>query len=491
MNEETKQPTFYRRFFLFALIILILTTLLASAAPSSSTALAMSPNNNWQQASVPGFGDRHNSVPWSMQWWRGHLYVGTLRSFVCWRAAIWASAFPKLASAFYPPNQPDADCTASPTDLPMQAEIWRWTPETDSWERVYQSPLTVPIPDHPGRFMARDTGFRGMLVFTETNGTEALYVMGVSPREMYGNDPNLPPPRLLRSTDGINFTAVPQDPNTYMGDLALTGLRSGTIHNGRMYLTNGAARGEGILIESADPATGNNSFHEVMPAGTIVWDAISYNGFLYVGIVNENGFSVVKSAVQGSPPYEFVTVIPEGGYLSVPSKSIVSFQIFKDSLYVGTYYPAELYRIHSDDTWDLLVGEARSTPTGWKYPLSGLAEGFGWPFNVQIYRMHAYNGELYLGTLDVSREITEAIPNPELDAMLSWQYGFDLYRTVDGQIFEPVTVNGFNDEFQIVVRTFSTNEYGLFMGTGSYWYGLKIWRLAEGAKIFLPFVTDD
>lgn len=440
-------------------------------------------------AATPGFGDRYNSTAWSMIWWKGKLYVGTLRSFVCWRAAIWASTWPALADTFYPPGDADADCTDSPADLLMQAEIWRWTPENDTWERVYQSPQDVPIPGYPGKFVARDTGFRGMLAFTEADGTEALYVTTVSPREMYGGSNQLPPPRILRSTDGVNFEPIPQDPGTFMANLSLTSLRSGTIHNGRMYLSNGTARGEGVLIEAQDPAGGNNNFREVMPPGTTIWDAISFNGFLYVGVVSPNGFSVVKTDATGEPPYTFTQVISAGGYLlPEPSQSIVSFHVYQDRLYVGTFDPAELYRINPDDTWELLIGEPRQTPAGMMYPLSGLESGFGWPFNVQIYRMHSFDGVLYLGTLDVSRELTETFPGLPGQQLLSWHYGFDLYQTTDGQNFEPLTINGFDDQFQIAVRTFATTPHGLFLGTGSYWYGLNIWQYVPQKQVYLPMI---
>jgi hypothetical protein len=454
----------------------------ANGAPGAVVA------GRWIEAAPQGFGDRQNSIAWAMQWWRGHLYVGTGRSYICWRGAMWAAAVPGLASSLYPPPHADADCTPSPTDLPMRAEIWRWTPETDAWERVYQSPQDVPIPGQPGKYVARDVGFRGMLAFTEADGAEALYVPAVSAREMYTQTEQLPPPRLLRTTDGLHFEPVPQDPGTFMGDLPLTGLRSGAIHNGRMYLTHGNARGEGTLIEAQYPAGGNDNFRAVLPPGAKVWDAVSYNGLLYVGLVTADGFAVVKTDALGAPPYTFTTVITAGGYLNSPSLSVVSFQEYKGQLYVGTYLPAELYRINPDDTWDLIIGRERETPAGLKYPLSGLEPGFGWPYNVQIYRMHVHDGALYLGTLDTSREVTEAQPGPILELLLRWHYGFDLYRTVDGVSFETLTINGFGDGFQVGARTFETTPFGLFLGASNYWYGFRIWRQQPEMKLYLPVI---
>lgn len=453
----------------------------------SATVVWAQEPTDFELAAPSGFGDRHNTTAWSMQWWQGRLYVGTLRHFACWRAAMWASANPALADTFYPPQSTHAECSPDVNDLPTQAEIWRWTPETDLWERVYQSPLDVPVPGVPGQFVARDVGFRGMLVFREADNRETLYVTGVSPREMYGNSLALPPPRLLASRDGETFTAVPQTAGTFLGDLPNTGLRTGTIYRGRLYLTNGSARGEGTLIEAANPAQGNDAFRAVLPPERVVWDAVAFNDALYIGLVANSGFSVVRTTAEGTPPYNLTTVIPFGGYLPDPSQSIVSFQVFNDQLYVGTYDPAELYRINPDDSWELLVGTARQTPQGWLAPRSGLDAGFGWPFNIQVYRMHVYEEQLYIGTLDISRDITDIAPNPGLDALLRHHYGFDLYRTRDGVTFETLTVDGFGDEFQIAVRTFADTPQGLFMGTGSYWYGLNLWQLPRW-PVYLPLI---
>jgi hypothetical protein len=242
------------------------------------------------------------------------------------------------------------------------------------------------------------------------------------------------------------------------------------------------------LIETDDPAGGNDNFREVLP-GTTVWDAAAYNGFLYVGAATPAGFAVVKLDPRGAPPYTATTVITAGGYLENPSPSVVSFQEFQGRLYVGTYLPAELYRINPDDTWDLIVGKPRETPAGLKTPLSGLDPGFGWPYNVQVYRMHVHDGVLYLGTLDTSREVTEAQPGPILELLLRWHYGFDLYQTVDGEHFEPLTINGFGDGFQVAARTFETTPYGMFLGTSNYWYGFRLWRLWSEARLFLPMIS--
>ncbi len=334
-----------------------------------------------------------------------------------------------------------------------------------------------------------------MLVYTDTDGTEALYVTGVSARQMFTDSEKIPPPRLLRTSNGLQFDPVPQAAGTFLGDLASTGLRSGTVFEEKMFLNHGNARGEGKLIVSDNPALGNDHFREALSPGLTIWDAKPFNGSLYIGVASLDGFGVIKTQAQGTPPYTFTTVISAGGYLRNPSPSLVSMEVFSNSLYVGTYQPAELYRINADDSWDLIIGKGRLTPDGFKSPLSAYNAGFNWPYNVQIYRMHTFSNTLYLGTLDVSRDVTEfANENPGLNDLLSWHYGFDLYTTTDGTTFETVTTTGFGDPFQIQVRTFETTPYGLFMGTGSYWYGLRIWRWLPQDQseygLYLPFLQN-
>src|SRR6187200_3187727 len=84
-----------------------------------------------------GFGDRNNSWAHSMVWWNQHLYVGTGRQYACtYLYAIWQFVGGvmglNVANTFfpYPPPDPDTSCPALGADLALQAEIWRWGPET-------------------------------------------------------------------------------------------------------------------------------------------------------------------------------------------------------------------------------------------------------------------------------------------------------------------------------------------------------------------------
>ncbi len=185
-----------------------------------------------------------------------------------------------------------------------------------------------------------------------------------------------------------------------------------------------------------------------------------------------HGYVIVKTKAEGEPPYEFETVLAHGAYGPTPSKSAISELVYRDQLYIGTDKPAEIIRLHPDDTWDLVVGTPRETPEGWKYPLSGMDNGFDWKLNIHIYRMAEYGGELYAGTAD---NATRYRNNPLYEDFVKDKLGFDLYKSPDGWHWKKLTTNGFGRPFQMGIRTFANTPYGLFFGSFSYWEGCRIW----------------
>ena len=460
------------------LIVLGLVLLLVKLAP------AQQPLFPWEffKAAPQGFGDRHNSMAWSMQWWKGRLYVGTIRSYGCFERAIQAVYFPWMT---YPPMDPEMECAPTPQDLPLQAEIWCWTPEIDTWERVFQSPNDVEIPGYPGKYVARDIGFRDMIIFTEPDGTEALYVAGFCSRDF---NPGVPIPRILRSTDGVTFEPIPQDPGTFLGDLdvleglLISGFNRMAVYNGRLYVTAGGAYGHGVLLEATNPADGNNSFRRVSPPGMAITGLIPFNGFFYVAtganpLPGSPPYEVLKTDAMGTPPYNFVPVVTDGGFRwPHPSTTIAHMHVYGGRLWAGTNRPTEMIRINPDDTWDLLVGEPRMTPDGKKYPLSTMGDGFDWYFNIHIHQLQDHDGWLYLATNDQSNQIPFKL-NPWLTTLTESQYGFDVYRTSDGYYFYPITTRGFEEKsYDFTGRVFASTPVGLFLGTGNNNYGLHIWR---------------
>ena len=294
------------------------------------------------QINLDGFGDRYNTIAWSMLWWNGYLYVGTTRATLCLEAHSWGLP--------YPPPDPDLICTPDIADLPLQAEIWRYTPQLNHWDRVYQSPNDLPLPGRPGKFTARDIGYRDMIVYREPDGTEAMYVSAVSSRFLY---PSLPPPRLLRSTDGMHFAPVPQDPGTVLGDLTANNFRSLAVYRNHLYVTAGDIWGDGVLYEATNPKAGDNAFQQVTPSGMRVFSTVIFNNQLYVGTTDiVYGYGVYRTDATGLPPYRFIPVVTRAAnYPASPAipHSVISMIVFQGSLYVGTDGPLDLIRIHPDD----------------------------------------------------------------------------------------------------------------------------------------------
>lgn len=463
-----------------------------AARPAAAFPIEGIGDGNFQSAAQQGFGDRQNSWAWSMAWWNGHLYVGTNRAHFCADVAAIHLVFPNWID--YPPTDPDIECTPLPEDLPLQAEIWRWS-RGDGWERVFQSPEDAPIPARPGRFVAHDVGFRGMLAFQDPGGQEALYVTSVAPSFIWRDTPTA---RILRSTDGVNFEPVPADPGTALGDYPFASMRNPIIHDGRFYVQGGAVQGSGVLLEAENPAGGNDNFRVVSVPGQVVSSAASFNGYLYMGLRDSLlGYSVVKTETGGPLPYQWTTVIPEGAFLpSQTNVETLSMQVFDGKLYVGTnglrlaalglMGPGEVIRINPDDTWDLVAGNPRLTDHGWKYPVTGFDGGFGNFFNAHMWQMEVYQDNLFLGTFDSSTTFKE-IPNN--DALLADQMGFDFFRTPNGIDFYPITTTGFGDRFNFGVRSLQATPFGLFLGTANYYYGLQVWRGYDTTRrLFMPMV---
>ena len=60
----------------------------------------------------------------------------------------------------------------------------------------------------------------------------------------------------------MNFTPIPQDPGTFMGDLNKGSFRSLTTYNGKLYVLHGSVQGNGKIIESANPSDGNDAWRQ-------------------------------------------------------------------------------------------------------------------------------------------------------------------------------------------------------------------------------------
>ena len=460
-------------------------------------------DENFEQAAPRGFGDRNNSWAQSMAWWNGNLYVGTARQSGCtslysiyqFAAGLFGKLFADTWLTYPPPNS-DLLCAPDGADLSLQAEIWRWAPGNDSWIRVFQSPLDLDnpgtggsAPPRTGKKLPYEIAFRGLAGHTEPDGTEALYAFGVNSTIMWDRS-KLPPPRILRSVDGLNFIPIPQTPGTFLGDLPFnpdhSSFRSPVSLHGKLFVIAGPVFGQGQLIGSSDPAKGDDAWFLADTSGTLFYELAAFNGWLYVGTIDASGYSVFKLRVDGNPPYQLVPVIPKGAFLTKnPSKSVVSMNEYAGQLYVGTATYTEIIRINPDDTWDVVVGSPRQVPlpgggVEWKYPLSGLEAGFGHTLNDHAWQMDDPYRQLFIGTYNAA---TGSKNDPVHGPLLEHNMGAHLYKSPDGWYYSALTTNGFKDPadpyggpFDFGIRTMAATPHGAFLGTANDAYGLAIFR---------------
>jgi len=465
--------------------------------------------DEFQRIAVNGFtrfgGSPHNSWAWSMKWFNGKLYVGTGREEFC--LSLYSDDVHDGSKLFSWATKADVCPDYSTLAQSMQAEIWEYTPGTNTWRRAYQSPASIPLTIGGKSIMTgRDAGFRSMAVFTEKNGTQALYVGGVTSGSAFEPTPyqnnGYPPPRILRTTDGINWTALPQDPGTTLGEIGnmylstntkVRSWRALTVMNGMLFATAADFDGSGVVFASSNPSAGDNAWQQVSPDWSTlpVWDMVPFNNMLYVttGFTkkknpNATGYGVYKAALTGKPPYTFLPVIINGAWQSNAidrAPNGLSMNVFRNELYVGTNRPTELIRIRPDDTWDLLVGEPRMTPAGNKRPLTGLGIGFGNQMTGHFWRQATEAGpgpgqNMFLGTWDWG-VLLQAFGIPtELDQYFTHQYGTDVWRSEDGTHFSAETQAGFGDPNNSGTRSLEPTPAGLFLGTA---------RQRDGAEVFV------
>ncbi|HDZ62704.1 MAG TPA: hypothetical protein ENH40_06130 [Nitrospirae bacterium] len=438
--------------------------------------------NDFKLIASGGFGDGLNNYAHSMGWFNNHLYVGTTRG-----------NFPLMKARLPIRMDPwPVECPVNPYDLDMHAEIWRYSPSDDKWERVYKSPT---ISGTDGKPIPRELGFRGMAVYqVNKDDLPELYVSTWSPAKGPG-------PILLRSVDGRNF-----EPACEPGliGLPVTTIRSLKMFKGRLYTTPAGSRGgnpnvsaHSVVYESKNPF--KRQWEPVSEFGfgdlgnKTIFELEAFGDHLYAGTLNLEGFQVWRTDAEGEAPYHWEKIIERGAYRGPFNQGVFCMCPFKGALYVGSAIqgggidtqnkigpaPPELIRIFPDGQWDLVVGNPRDTPDGYKSPISGYLPGFDNFFNGYFWRMCEHDGWLYLSSFDWSWSVgyakRETWPQGFVNLInhLGAQFifkrisGFDLYRSFDGENWMPVTINGMGNPYNIGLRTMTSTPYGLFLGTAN------------------------
>jgi nucleoside-diphosphate-sugar epimerase len=449
-----------------------------------------------------GFGDPQNAYCHAMAYFQDQVYVGTTR-----HSMALLRLFPPLdapAMEPWPVKVPN-----SVQELDMQGQIWRWESAGGQWEKVHISPL---ITGKNGQEVPRDLGYRGMAVFHgRSDPAPALYVSAMS-TVLRGTAA-----RILRSLDGVNFAPV-SEPG--LGNPNVSTFRSLLAFDDYLYVP---PTGEGttfnsnrasIILRSADPVEGRwelacePGFGD--PTNNGIFEMAVFNGHLYAGTFNHyQGYQIWKTPATSAAPCRWTKVLDRGAYRGSLNEVAMSLCVFNGALYVGSAIqnggydrtnmvgPAagEIIRIYPDDSWDLVVGSPRQTPDGMKYSLSGMGPGFDSIFAGYIWRMAVHEGWLYASTFDWSVFLQYARrPSPSakrlmrmfgVDRILHRGGGFELWRTLDGINWIPVTLNGLGNPYNYGARNLVSTPYGLFLGTANPFGPEVAARIATG-WVYIP-----
>jgi hypothetical protein len=514
-----------------SIVILITSITAADAAPPAKDPGSVA---GFTKIGQGGFGDSANSYSWSVQWFKGNLYVGTNRHHL-------HSMFEALS---YMPNSP-----ISPTMMPdylipappepatwfqrewaeaFQGELWRYNKDKQ-WERVHQAGVLGPVPLLPP-YQAGTMGHvpvaYGYRAMAEFNGY--LYACGIATWM-----PPMPFNSIVRSATG--------DPGSWenvSGVIAqTTNIRAITTWNGKLYVA-ASVNGGAAVFASADPKTVGwaqvNAPGFGVPDNSEIYYMTVFNNELYASTVNlVTGFELWKTnGVPGTDGQYAWTRVIKNGFGDTWNQFGMTMAVLGDHLYVGTAVgigmvmkknpstgqdevvgtrAIEVIRVDKAGNAELVVGASEASdpieggPTP-RDPLSGMGAGFNNPFNVYAWNMNVYNKCLYLGTFDMSifaigalekdpsilpfflqvyapdlpPQVVAALAGgvtPQTLALLKRYFaGGDLWKSCDGVNWSPVTINGFNNFYNYGIREVipiqnNGRDSGLAIGTANPFTG--------------------
>lgn len=448
--------------------------------------------DNFMKIAPSGFGDPYNAYPHSMAWFKDSLYVGTTRANLANRAKQVQANTPERLGEIFPVKIP-----RNYFDNDLRAEIWRYHISTNTWERVYVSPLVQGV---DGYDVPISVGFRSMTSFQAPGeSSPSLYVPTWGSHQTPGT-------LMLRTVDGSGFEVV-SAPGLGITENAPRSLRGIISFRDRLFTSPvvGQKRlqpnvaGSAIVYTSSNPLGGEWVCACEPYFGNrnniSVFHMAEYNGYLYAGTMNiHEGFEVWKTDAEGAPPYQWKKVLACGAYRGKLNQIAMTLISFRGHLYVGSAIqncsfdfdnnigPAapEMIRINPDDSWDIVFGEPRMTPDGFKVPLSGLGSGLGNPFSGYIWSMCVHEGWLYVGNAVWTvflryagrsdrwpKSLGHIFEPDNVERILQRYGGCDLWRTRDGLHWVPVTQNGFDNCFNIGFRNMVSSPYGLFVGAAN------------------------
>lgn len=443
-----------------------------------------------------------NNYCWSMEEMGDYLYVGTARNI----------PYSILSNQIFG-DIPIPDIL-TPENVDYRGEIWRCKKTApDKWEQVYKAP-----------FEPLSIGFRFMKRYTTPENETALYagLMTLTPEFV-----------IVKSQDGRNWYPLPSN-------IQGSATRTMIEHKGILYMGALQVMGltEPLLFSSTDPENRDwtkidlNGDPDKNPRGNIDF-LLSFNDRIYVGTGRPTGFEIWRT--NGPfPAKDDWTLVVDQGAGDARNEHPWAITVFKEQIYIGTAIEAailslnpeqqivppkgfDVIRIDKSDNWELIVGGtpvvSTNPTTGTRgHPLSGFLSGFGNVSNAYCWQIEVQGKEMYLGTFSWSILIPVFIPLlPEIIKRLAQSenievtgnsaflkgimedffrylgqivfnagkgvWGFDLWKTKNGEEWVPVTLNGMGNNYNYGVRKLFLSENGdLYLGTANPIQGCEVWR---------------
>lgn len=430
-------------------------------------------------------GDRENSYAWSVEFYDGYLYMGTMRNVI------------GLVLTQHPPQ-------AWPEEIPVPTDvrgrIYRMSLATGKWEQFYLADAYPPNPRIPFK-VGPDTGYRMMKTYKAKNSAPVLYVGGAGvftgvSRLLAINSKNGPPIPIFQAP-GFSIRALAE-------------------HNSQLFWAS-EVNGYPTIWYSSDPlkeftANPKVQFSKIdvpadwFPKGAEVLDMVSWNNTLYVFFFDhdyDNGGFWCAKLLKGRNGWQWKLVVGDTSKGACYPKGMGRTEnggatpyVFKNKMYVGTISNTmwrflngdtvdfskipptgtQIFRFDSSDKWERVMPQPFTTKLGIEESLNGFAD----PLNLYLWRFAEYNGKLYAGTFDArsALELVGSSAGLSLDGLNLWDpSGFDLYATTDGKTWYPETVDGCGDPWNYGARTLLTNPTtgDLYLGTANPFYGCQMW----------------
>lgn len=436
---------------------------------------------------------KQNNYAWSMADFGDYIYVGTGRNI------------PEYAANLIQINI-ELPLLIRTTETDNNGEIWRYKKDgTGKWEKVFRA-------DDADNIM----GFRFMTVHASKNSAPALYAASTSPDNTGVF--------IFKTTDGSNWDKVG-------GVLKGNSSRAMASFNGKLYVATLDSSPDNkqkfLLYESEDPEFydfklsvdfNNPGFLAEKNPTTPIANMDVFNNKLYVCTGGEEGFEVWRTNDDSVKMNEW-TLVGDKGFGDAMNQTSIGIGVYKDHLYIAAIkkFPliillplgAEIIRIDKNDSWELIVGgepiEKTEPVTGERgKALSGYSGGFSNPFNVYIWQLTQYRGNLIASTFDngsniealrdivlLNKEMITNIIGEDLyklviklyDTVLylfdkfNYPRGFAMYSSVDGIHFTPITVNGLGNGNNYGARMLIVDsENNLYVGTANPYDGCDVYR---------------